>query len=84
MEFFIERNEVIYYGMEVRHFVACCNCHIIWMIRDNSYNTCRSCGGHNISIYTFKNTIDKLEMIDGMYWDCEKDDYIYDNETNIC
>jgi len=39
------------------------------MIRDNSYNKCRKCGGYNISIHTFEGTIDELELIDGTDWD---------------
>lgn len=68
---FEDTNEI-----KFRHFVACCDCKVIWMIRDNTYNTCRKCGGHNLSLYTYKGTIDELEMIDGAKWD-------YENEIEI-
>lgn len=51
--------------MTIRHFVKCEDCKIVWMIRDNTYNTCRKCNGHNISLFTLRGNLEELEQLDG-------------------
>lgn len=49
----------------IRHYVTCeCNNKFV-MIRDNSYNTCKYCDGHEISLYTFEGSTEEIEGLEG-------------------